>query len=64
LAWAGREGKRFFFEKKNQKTFDCCTRLAGESATALTKVFCFFSSEKKTFLPPQTPPMDKPHHPE
>jgi hypothetical protein len=40
----------FFFEKKNQKTFNHGTRLAGESATALIKVFCFFSSEKKHFL--------------
>jgi hypothetical protein len=46
-----KEGRMFFFEKKNQKTFANGTRLAGESATALLKVFCFFSSEKKAFLP-------------
>jgi hypothetical protein len=40
----------FFFEKKNQKTFANDARVAGESATALVKVFCFFSSEKKTFF--------------
>ncbi len=33
----------FFFEKKNQKTFDRLSR------ASFTKVFCFFSSEKKFF---------------
>jgi hypothetical protein len=41
----------FFFEKKNQKTFDCwygCWRKLGAK---FTKVFCFFFSKKKAFLP-------------
>ncbi len=50
------ERKMFFFEKKNQKTF---TRLVPRSVTQVTsgkhsereKVFCFFFSKKKSFLP-------------
>ena len=48
---AGRGGvmedsKRFFLEAKNDTRAPC--RVAqGERATAETKVFCFFSSEKK-----------------
>jgi methionine-rich copper-binding protein CopC len=37
----------FFFEKKNQKTFGLWRRLPGERTRQRTKVFCFFSSEKK-----------------
>jgi hypothetical protein len=43
------EGKRFFFEKKNQKTFTL-TRAAGDNRDSDANVFCFFSSEKKCFL--------------
>jgi len=47
-----REGrKQFFFEKKNQKTF---IHLGGWSvwrARKGSKVFCFFFSKKKFFLP-------------
>jgi hypothetical protein len=49
-------GKRFFFEKKKQKTFDLKrlrelkARAHGPPAEPLGKVFCFFSSEKKAFL--------------
>ena len=42
-----RRSKRFFFEKKNQKTFVPLARVEGNAATARPKVFCFFSSEKK-----------------
>ncbi len=47
--------KQFFFENKNRKTFaPVGVRCGGVSfqlpATALTKVFCFFSSEKKALL--------------
>ena len=38
----------FFFEKKNQKTFIFMAFGAGEARNSATKVFCFFSSEKKT----------------
>jgi len=40
----------FFFEKKNQKTFVSWGACVRRSASKITKVFCFFSSEKKTFL--------------
>jgi hypothetical protein len=39
--------KQFFFEKKNQKTFVIMAYAAGENCDSETKVFCFFSSEKK-----------------
>jgi hypothetical protein len=38
----------FFFEKKNQKTFETRHTWPGERISKVTKVFCFFSSEKKT----------------
>ena len=52
-----RQGKRFFFEKKNQKTFGfvgCAVlkRMFQPSATALAKAFCFFFSKKKALLAP------------
>jgi hypothetical protein len=40
----------FFLENKNQKTFALWRRLSGEHPSQVGKVFCFFSSEKKTFL--------------
>jgi len=42
----------FFFEKKNQKTFVFWPwpRIVVGHGRRI-KVFCFFSSEKKTFLP-------------
>jgi hypothetical protein len=43
--------KMFFFEKKNQKTFDTCARAHRLRRDSGAKVFCFFSSEKKAFLP-------------
>jgi hypothetical protein len=46
----GEGRKAFFLERKKQRTFDYGIRLAGYGATALVKVFCFFSSEKKAFL--------------
>jgi hypothetical protein len=42
----------FFFEKNNQKTFGLGREGPGERKPKRTKVFCFFSSEKKTFLLP------------
>ncbi len=47
-----RESKRFFFEKKNQKSFAPCRGVSGERATAESKVFCFFFSKKKAFFLP------------
>jgi soluble lytic murein transglycosylase len=40
----------FFFEKKNQKTFGRWRTPAGDRKRQRIKVFCFFSSEKRTFL--------------
>jgi hypothetical protein len=40
----------FFFEKKNQKTFVPWFTSVATRVTKETKVFCFFSSEKKCFL--------------
>jgi hypothetical protein len=42
------EGKRFFFEKKNQKTFGSLS-LGGETAWGpkKSKVFCFFFFKKE-----------------
>jgi inosine-uridine nucleoside N-ribohydrolase len=43
--------KRFFFEKKKQKTFiPLGLDFSGESRLRLAKVFCFFFSKKKIFL--------------
>jgi short-subunit dehydrogenase len=56
---ATRKGQRpermFFFEKKNQKTFATWPRSCLHLGVQFAKVFCFFSSEKKTFLL-KTPP--------
>jgi hypothetical protein len=41
-------GRLFFFEKKNQKTFAIWRAGPGERTHQIAKVFCFFSSEKKT----------------
>ena len=47
----GSKGKRFFFEKKNQKTFDSAVARSPErTATAALKAFCFFFSKKKRLL--------------
>jgi aminopeptidase N len=40
----------FFFEKKNQRTFGLWRMRPGDRTRQRIKVFCFFSSEKKTFL--------------
>jgi hypothetical protein len=51
-----REEKRFFFEKKNQKTFDCSGfGFPGWSEAKFAKVFWFFFS-KKNMLPCFAPP--------
>jgi hypothetical protein len=46
---SGEGRKQFFFEKKNQKTFAYWARACGQSQGV--KVFCFFFSKKKAFLP-------------
>jgi hypothetical protein len=43
-------GKRFFFEKKNQKTFATEYAPLGGARDSIVKVFCFFFSKKKRFL--------------
>jgi hypothetical protein len=50
--WQGdkTEGRMFFFEKRNQKTFAIRTTEPGERIRQMIKVFCYFSSEKKAFL--------------
>jgi hypothetical protein len=45
----GRQESMFFFEKKNQKTLGLWRTWAGDRPHQRPKVFCFFSSEKKTF---------------
>jgi hypothetical protein len=45
----GEGRKLFFFEKKNQKTFDNLAPRVGWLRAKVTKVFCFFFSKKKTF---------------
>jgi len=50
-----KEARMFFFEKKNQKTFASPWAPTREAMAPIVgvaqniKVFCFFSSEKKTF---------------
>jgi len=39
----------FFFEKKNQKTFESLSRTVLQRLPEDIKVFCFFFSKKKTF---------------
>jgi hypothetical protein len=46
LAEAG-ERKKFFFEKKNQKTFGLVVRVAETAGDSTKKFFCFFFSKKK-----------------
>jgi hypothetical protein len=51
-----RKERMFFFEKKNQKTFVCLVtrylmKYASGDEGAGVKVFCFFFSKKKAFLP-------------
>jgi len=42
----------FFFEKKNQKTFDRCDPRQPQRARKVTKVFLLlFFQKKKAFLP-------------
>jgi hypothetical protein len=45
------EGKQFFFEKKNRKTFATWAELIpGRPKPKYSKVFCVFFSKKKCFL--------------
>jgi hypothetical protein len=48
--WSDQSPKRFFFEKKNQKTFAPGLALPGEAEANYQKVFCFFFSKKKALL--------------
>jgi len=41
----------FFFEKKNQKTFISWNVFFRDAFPRNSKVFCFFFSKKKAFLP-------------
>jgi hypothetical protein len=41
----------FFFEKKNQKTFTHWRARCDWREPQVAKVFCFFFSKKKAFLP-------------
>jgi hypothetical protein len=50
LGWHKGKERMFFFEKKNQKTLAPWRVGPGEHTHQTPKVFCFFSSEKKTFL--------------
>jgi hypothetical protein len=43
--------KKFFFEKKNQKTFLTKGRGQFHQHGQIAKVFCFFFSKKKRLLP-------------
>ncbi len=43
LVCKSRQGKQFFFEKKNQKTFVSLLADSGDSASALARAFCWFS---------------------
>jgi len=45
------QSKVFFFEKKNQKTFGPEPMALKPTRSKLPKVFCFFFSKKKFFLP-------------
>jgi hypothetical protein len=52
--WGGghrKEGRMFFLERNNQRPFVFWGTWPVLRAAKITKVFCFFSSEKKTFLP-------------
>jgi len=48
------EEKKFFFEKKNQKTFTNWASASQHKPDQDSKVFCFFFSKKKAFLPSVT----------
>ena len=62
--------KAFFSEEKNQKTLRVLSRTLQAAPTPeIAKVFCFFSTEKKTFLsypsinPRKYPLTIRPHSP-
>jgi phage-related protein len=57
--WGG-EGKRFFFEKKNQKTFEpcdaCCGCCVGSRAREMAqKFFGSFFQKRTSSFPPHGP---------
>jgi hypothetical protein len=45
----------FFSEEKKQKTFTSLSRFCPAARSKETKVFCFFFSKKKCFLPCRLP---------
>jgi acylglycerol lipase len=45
-----KEGKVFFLERKNQRTFGIGRDAAAKDVHQVAKVFCFFFSKKKAFL--------------
>jgi hypothetical protein len=49
--WPVSKGRMFFFEKKNQKTFAFLRARCDWRGPQEIKVFCFFFSKKKSFLP-------------
>jgi hypothetical protein len=49
--WCGKGRKQFFFEKKNQKTFVIMGMRSRVTHLYKIKVFRFFFSKKKSFLP-------------
>jgi hypothetical protein len=53
----GEQTKRFFFEKKNQKT---CARMPPASTRKPSKSFCFFFQKEALPLPKQTAPKNSP----
>jgi hypothetical protein len=46
----GWKGKRFFFEKKKQKTFSCWCKRKPIRQAQVAKVFWFFFSKKNRFF--------------
>jgi hypothetical protein len=51
ISQEGKEGKRFFFEKKKQKTFASCGRWHARCQSPQERsFFCFFFVHKKEVL--------------
>jgi hypothetical protein len=53
VAKEGMEGKKFFFEKKNQKTFTYMVRALRHRAHLISKSFLVFFSKKNALLNPE-----------
>jgi hypothetical protein len=48
--WIFDKARMFFFEKKNQKTFESWAEPIRRGRSQYAKVFCFFFSKKKSFF--------------